>query len=125
MIPDAVIQACYQRDTKIIILDVNQNAGTEKDDDSRQSPENHTNIDEIRRFSDKKSDSCHDVHRAMTEAEEYPKPSTGENISGVLGISCIPFLCTEAGGAHMNFEVADLPNLWTERIIEIDELERD
>ena len=45
MIPDAVIQACYQRATKSralenrvssVILTVNQNAAIEKDDDSRQ-----------------------------------------------------------------------------------------
>ena len=53
VIPDAVIQACYQNATKnralenmvsSIILNVNQSAVIEKDDDSRQSLENHANI---------------------------------------------------------------------------------
>ena len=33
---------------------VYQNAGFEKDDDSRQSLENHSKIDKLRRFSNKK-----------------------------------------------------------------------
>ena len=83
VIPEAVIQACYQKATKkralenrasSIILNVYQNAWVVKDDDSRQSLENHGKIDEIRRFSNKKLDSSHDLHRAMIE-EEYSKPS--------------------------------------------------
>ena len=56
VIPDAVIQACYQNATKnralenmvsSIILNVNQSAVIEKDDDSRQSLENHAKIDVV------------------------------------------------------------------------------
>ena len=56
-----------------------QNAGIEKDDDSRQSLEDHAKIDEIRRFSNKKFNSSHDVMR----------------------MSYNPLLSTEAGAAHM------------------------
>ena len=75
VIPDAWIQTCYQRATRnrvlekrvsSIILNVFQNAGIEKDDDSRQSVVNHAKTDEIR-FLNKKFDSSHDVHRVMME----------------------------------------------------------
>ena len=98
LMPDAAIQARYQKATKnrklenrvsIIILNVYQNAGIEKDDYSRQSLENHAKIDETRTFSDKQLDS-HDGHCAITEAENYCKPSKqGEYhyFSGVMAIS--------------------------------------
>ena len=103
VIPDAVIYACYQRATKngaledrvsSIVLKVYQNEGIKKDNDSRQSPENHAKINEIRRFSSKKFDSSHDEHSAMIEVEEYSKPSKrGENqyFTGVMGLSYNPF----------------------------------
>ena len=78
MIPGAVIQACQQKATKnralenrdsSIILNVYQNAGSEKHNDSRQSFENHAKIDEIRWFSSKKLDSSHGVNRAMIGGE--------------------------------------------------------
>ena len=52
-----------------------QNAGIEKDDNSRQSFRNHTKIDENWRLSNKKLDSSHDVLRAMIEADQYSKLS--------------------------------------------------
>ena len=70
MIPKILVLACYQRATKIralqsrfssVISNVYQNAGIEKDDDSRHSLEKHAKKDEIRRFSNKKFDSGHDV----------------------------------------------------------------
>ena len=72
VIPDAVNIACYQKATKkgafknrvsSIILNVYQNAGIGKDDNSRQSIKNNAKIDEHRRFSNKKPDSSHDVLR--------------------------------------------------------------
>ena len=135
--PDAVIQAWYQKATKIrvlesriwsIILNMYQNAGIEKDDDSQQSLENHSKFDEIQRFSKKKIDSSHDVHRALIEAEEYSHPCRwGEYqyVSGVMGISNNPFLSTEAGAAYMNFEATELLGFWKENIFEIDTPKRE
>ena len=36
-----------------------------------------------------------------------------------------PFLDSEAGGAHRNYEVAELLKFWTENIAEIDTVERE
>ena len=36
-----------------------------------------------------------------------------------------PFLDSEAGGAHRNHEVAELLKFWTEKIVEIDAVERE
>ena len=36
-----------------------------------------------------------------------------------------PFLDLEAGGAHRNYEVAELLKFWTEKIMEIDPVERE
>ena len=36
-----------------------------------------------------------------------------------------PFLDSEAGGAHRNHEVAELMKFWTEKIVEIDAVERE
>ena len=53
-------------------------------------------------------------------------PQNVENInaSGVMGIAYNPFLDSEAGSAYMNFGVAELLKFWTERIIEIDLMEK-
>ena len=70
VIPDAVIQAGHRRATNnralenrvsSIIPNEHQNAGIE-------------NIDEFRRFSNKKFDGGHDVRCAIIEAEEDSKP---------------------------------------------------
>ena len=45
-------------------------------------------------------------------------------VSGVMGMAYNPFLDLEAGGAHRNYEVAELLKFWTERIMEIDPVER-
>ena len=37
-----------------------------------------------------------------------------------MWIAYNPFLDSEAGNAHKNFEVTDLLKFWTEKIIEID-----
>ena len=42
-----------------------------------------------------------------------------------MGIAYNPFLDSEAGNAYMIFEVAELLNFWTEKIIEIDLTERE
>ena len=44
---------------------------------------------------------------------------------GVMGTAYNPFLDSEAGNAYMNFEVAELLKLWTEKIIEIDPIEEE
>ena len=36
-----------------------------------------------------------------------------------------PFMDSEAGGAHRNYEVAELLKFWTEKIVEIDTVERE
>ena len=36
-----------------------------------------------------------------------------------------PFLDLEAGSAHRNYEVAELLKFWTERIMEIDPVEKE
>ena len=84
VIQDASIQACHQTATgnkalekkvSSVILNVYQSTGIEKDDDSRQSPENEAKIDENRRFSKKKFDDSHDVHRALALGEDFSKPT--------------------------------------------------
>ena len=59
-----VIETCNQRTSKnralgnrvsSVILNVKQNAEIENVDDSKQSPEKHAKIEEIKRFSNKKS----------------------------------------------------------------------
>ena len=42
-----------------------------------------------------------------------------------MGIAYNPFLDSEAGNAHKNFEVTELLKFWTEKIIEIDPAERE
>ena len=46
-------------------------------------------------------------------------------MSGVMGITCNPFLDSETGGAHRNHEVAELLKFWTEKIVEIDAVEKE
>ena len=46
-------------------------------------------------------------------------------MSGVMGIAYNPFLDSETGGAHRNHEVAELLKFWTERIVEIDAVEKE
>ena len=46
-------------------------------------------------------------------------------VSGVMGIAYNPFLDLEAGGAHRNYEVAELLKFWTEKTMEIDTVERE
>ena len=118
--PDAVRKAHYQNATEkralegrvsSIILNVYQNAGIEKDNDSMQSIEIFAKTDEIRRFSNKKLNISLAVHRAIIEAEEFSKASKREDyqhVSGVMGISYNPFLSTEAGAAYISFEVLEL-----------------
>ena len=56
---NSTVQACHQkamgiktmeRRVSTVILHVYQSTGIEKEDDSRQSLENHAKLDEIRRF---------------------------------------------------------------------------
>ena len=47
-------------------------------------------------------------------------------MSVVMGIAYNPFLDTETVGAHRNHEVAELLKFcWTERIVEIDAVEKE
>ena len=71
-----------------------QSTGIEKENDSRQSLENHGKLDEIRRFHNKKLEEGHDEHRNLALAEGYAKPNKkGEYqyVSGVMGIAYNPF----------------------------------
>ena len=105
-----------------------QSTRIEKEDGSRQSLESHRKLDEIRRFYNKKFEEGHDVHRNLALSGEYSKPNKkGEYqyVSGVTGIAYNPFLDSEARGALRNHEVAELLKFWTEKIIEIDTVERE
>ena len=77
---NSTIQGCQQRAAgsktmgrriSTVILKVYQSTGIEKEDDSRQSLENHGEIDETRRFYNKKFEEWHDVHRKLASAEDY------------------------------------------------------
>ena len=113
---NSTVQACHQS-TMI-----------EKEDDSRQSLENHGKLDEIRIFHNKKFEEGHDVHRNLALAEDYSRPNKkGEYqyVSGVMGIAYNPFLNSEAASAHKNHEVTELLKFWTEKIIVINSMERE
>ena len=108
-------------------MNLYQSTGIEKEDDSRQSLENYGKLDKIRRFYNKKFEEGHDVHRNLASAEDYSKPNKREEyqyVSGVMGIAYNPFLDSEAGSAHRNHEVTELLKFCTEKIIEIDSVER-
>ena len=137
MMTDSTILACHQkaigsktleRRVSIFILNVYQSTGIEKEDGSKQSLESHRKLDEIRRFYNKKFEEKHDVHRNLASSGEYLKPNKkGEYqyVSGVMGMANNPFLDLEAGGAHINYEVAELLKFWTEKIMEMDTVERE
>ena len=88
---NSTVQVCHQkamgsktmeRRVSTVILNVYQSTGTEKEDDSRQSLENHGKIDKIRRFYNKEG---HDVHRNLASAEKYSKSNKkGENTNMYL-----------------------------------------
>ena len=134
---NSTVQACYQRamGSKImerrvsnVILNVYQSTGIEKEDDSRQSLENHRKLDEIRRCHNEKFEEGHDVHRNLALAEGYARPNKeGEYqyVSGVMGIAYNPFLDSEAASAYRNQEMTELLKFWTEKIIVIDPTERE
>ena len=137
MMTDSTILACHQRAigkktlerrVSTVILNVYQSTGIEKEDGSRQSLESHRNLDEIRRFYNKKFEEKHDVHRNLASSGEYLKPNKkGEYqyVSGVMGMAYNPFLDLEAGGAHRNYDVVELLKFWTEKIMEIDPVEKE
>ena len=109
-------------------MNVYQSTGIEKEDGSRQSLESHRKLDEIRRFYNKKFEEKHDVHRNLASSGEYLKPNKKgkyQYVSGVMGMAYNPFLDSEAGGAHRNYEVAELLKFWTAMIVEIDTVERE
>ena len=137
MMSDSTILACHQRASggkavekrvSMIILNVHQSTGIEKEDGSRLSLESHRKLDEVRRFYNKKFEEEHDVHRNLILPEQYSRLSEKgdyQYVSGVMGITYNPFLDSEAGGAHRNHEVAELLKFWTEKIVEIDATERE
>ena len=134
---DIITLACQQRamgsrtvERRIsaVIRIVYQSTGIEKEDGSRQSLESHRKLDEIRRFYNKKFEEEHYVHRNLASSGEYSKPNKkGEYqfVSGVMGIGYNPSLDSESGSAHRNHEVTQLLKFWTEKIIEIDTMERE
>ena len=68
------------------------------------------------------------MHRNLASSGEYMKPNKkGEYqyVSGVMGTAYNPFLDSEAGGAHRNYEVEELLNFRIEKIVEIDTVERE
>ena len=134
---DSTSQACQQRaigsktvERRIsaVILNVYQSTGKEKEDGSRQSLESHRKLDEIQRFYNKKFEERHEVHRNLASSGDYSRPNKkGEYlyVSGVMGIAYNPFLESEARSAHRNHEVTELLKFWTEKIIEIETVERE
>ena len=65
------------------------------------------------------------MHRGLALAEDYSgrtKRGEYQYVSIVMGISYKPFLDAEAGAAYKIFEVTELLNFWTEKIIDIDRL---
>ena len=77
---NSTIQVCHQkamgsktmeRRVSTVILNVYQSTGIEKEDDSRQSLENHGKLDEIRRFYNKKFEEGHDLYRNLASTEDY------------------------------------------------------
>ena len=137
MMSDSTILACHQgasgcktveRRVSTVILNVYQSTGIEKEDGFRLSLESHRKLDEVRRFYNKKFEEEHDIHRNLASLEQYSRLSEkGEcqYVSGVRGVAYNPFLDSEAGGAHRNHEVAELLKFWTEKIVEIDAVERE
>ena len=117
---DSTVQICHQkamgsktmgRRISTVILNVYQSSAIEKENGSTQSLESHGKLDEIRRFYNKKFEEGHDVHRNLARAEDNSKPTKrGEYqyVSGIMGIAYNPFLDSEAGNAHKNYEVAEL-----------------
>ena len=137
LMTDSTILACHQRASgsktverrvSTVILNVYHSTGIEKEDGSRLSLESHRKLDEVRSFYNKKFEEEHDVHRKLASSEEYSRPSEkGEfqYVSGVMGIAYNPFIDSEAGCAHRKHEVAELLKFWTEKIVEIDAVERE
>ena len=58
-----------------IIFVVYPRLGVEKDDQSSDSLENQTKINEIRRFANERFDSQLDTHRSLIRPGNYPKLS--------------------------------------------------
>ena len=137
MMTDSTILACHkraigsktvERRVSAVILNVYQSTGIEKEDGSRQSLESHRKLDEIRRFYNKNFEEEPDVHRNLASSREYSRPNKkGEYqyVSGVMGMAYNPFLDSEAGDAHGNYEVAELLKFWREKIMEINAVERE
>ena len=68
------------------------------------------------------------MHRNLASAEAYSRPNKRREyqyVSGVMGIAYNPFLDSESGSAHKNHEVTELLKFWTEKIIDIDSMERE
>ena len=64
----------------------------------------------------------------MASSDEYSRPNKKgdyQYVSGVMRMAYNPFLDSEAGCAHRNHEVAELLKFWTEKIVEIDAVERE
>ena len=72
-----------------------QSTGIEKEEESRQSLENHGKLDEIRRFHNKKIEEGHDVHRNLASAEDNSRSNKREEYHYVsfmsFGDSIQPF----------------------------------
>ena len=124
----AIRSKAVERRISAVILNVYQSTGIEKEDGSRQSLESHRKLDEIRRFYNKKFEEGHDLHRNLASSGGFLKPNKkGEYqyVSGVMGMAYNPFLDSEAGDAHRNYEVAELLKFWTDKIVKIDTVERE
>ena len=118
---NSTVQTCHQKATgsrkmerriSTVILNVYQSTGIEKEDGSRQPLESHGKLDKIQRFYNKKfEEEGHDVLCNLALAGEYSKPNKRgkyQFVSRVMAIAYHPFLDSEAGNAHKNFEVTEL-----------------
>ena len=90
---NSTVQACHQkamgsntmeRRVSTIILNVYQSTGTEKEDDSRQSPENHGKLGEIRRFYNKKFEEGTMCIVTWPRLRITRDPTNGENTNMYL-----------------------------------------
>ena len=84
MMTDSTILPCHQRAigsktverrVLVVILNVYQSTGIEKEDGSRQSLERHRKLDEIMSFYNKKFEEEHYVHRNLASSGEYSRPN--------------------------------------------------
>ena len=93
VITDTTVQKCHQkskgsktleRRVSIVILNVYQSTGIEKEESSRQSLESHGKLDEIRRFYNKKFEQGMTYIVTWPELKNMRNPQNEENVNMCL-----------------------------------------